>query len=360
MSPQPVAFFGFDAAEPLLVRQGIDEGWLPTLAGILENGRYATLDPVPSGFYNTGWSSLVTGSDIQAHRGVLDRELVPGSYRIVDKTASSFSRPPFWRYISDAGLRSTLASVYSAAVLPSFRGTQVQGWGSIDPYFSKFGEATFDPAEVEQLLRRAVGRRQALYRVSPPRSASQVRRYRDRLVRSVDEQTRGLEALIDGTDWDFFFSSFAEPHQAGHLVWHLTDPLHPDYDPDGSPDLRDALLAIYRAVDAGLGRLIRRLPPECRYFVLTPHGMGPFYIEDPLELLLELGAGSPAGRPHRPEDFGSGPFGPSGHSVAGSSRSARACVCSSHGAGPGATSARPCRSRTSTGRARGRLRCPAT
>jgi predicted AlkP superfamily phosphohydrolase/phosphomutase len=182
-----------------------------------------------------------------------------------------------------------VASVYSAAVLPSFRGTQVQGWGSIDPYFAKFGEATFDPPEVEQLLRRAVGPRQALYRVTPPQSDSAYRRYRDRLLKSVEEQIRGLEALIVETEWNFFFSSFAEPHQAGHLLWHLTDPEHPDYDPDTSPDLRDALLAIYRAVDAGLGRLIRRLPPDCRYFVLTPHGMGPFYIEDPLELLLELG-----------------------------------------------------------------------
>jgi predicted AlkP superfamily phosphohydrolase/phosphomutase len=289
MRPAPVAFLGFDAAEPLLVHQGIEEGWLPTLAGILEAGRYAVLEPVPSHFHNTGWASLVTGNDIQGHRGVLDRVLVSGTYQIVDKPASSFGRPPFWRYIGDAGLRTTAVSVYSAAPLPSLRGTQVQGWGSIDPYFSKFAEASFDPPEVEQLLRRAVGRRQALYRVNPPRTAAQVRSYRDRLLKSVEEQTRGLEALIDETDWDFFFGSYAEAHQAGHLLWHLADPEHPDYDPNASADLHDALFAIYRAIDAGLGRLIPRLPPECRYFVLTPHGMGPFYIEDPIELMLERG-----------------------------------------------------------------------
>lgn len=289
MRASPVAFLGFDAAEPLLIRQGIEEGWLPTMAGILETGRYATLSPVPSGFYNTSWAATVTGTDVGAHRTVLDRELEPGSYRIVDRTASSFGRPPFWRYLSDAGLRSTVASVYSAAVLPSFRGTQVQGWGSIDPHFAKLGETFFDPPDVEELLRSAVGRREALYRVSPPRSSSQVRRYRDRLLRSIAEQTRGLAALVDGTEWDFFFGSYAESHQAGHLLWHLTDPIHAEYDPNASADVREALLAIYRAVDAGLGLLIRQLPEECRFFVLTPHGMGPFCIEDPCESLLELG-----------------------------------------------------------------------
>jgi predicted AlkP superfamily phosphohydrolase/phosphomutase len=289
MSIAPVAFLGFDAAEPILVKQGIEEGWLPTMAGLVETGRYVALSPVPSRFYNASWPSTITGTDVGDHRIVLDRVLEPGSYRIVDRWARSFRRPPFWRYLSDAGLRSTVSSIYSAPILPSFRGTQVQGWGSIDPYFSKFGHAAFDPPEVEELLRRAVGGRQALYRVSPPHSSSQVRRYRDRMLRSVDEQTRGLAALIAETEWEFFFASFAESHQAGHLLWHLLDPMHPDHNPNTRADVREALPAIYRAIDAALGRLIRQLPADCRYFVLTPHGMGPFYIEDPLELLLELG-----------------------------------------------------------------------
>jgi predicted AlkP superfamily phosphohydrolase/phosphomutase len=289
MSRPPLAFFGFDAAEPTLVRQGIEEGWLPTMAGLVDAGQYVALSPVPSGFHNTTWVSTVTGTDVGDHRTVLDRVLEPGSYRIVDWPASSIPRPPFWRYLSDAGLRSTVASIYSASILPSFRGTQVQGWGAIDPYFSKLGDTSFEPPEVEELLRRAVGRRQALYRVAAPRSSYQYRRYRDRLLRSVDEQTRGLAALIDGTKWDFFFGSYAEPHQAGHLIWHLGDPLHPAHDPNASADVREALIAIYRAVDTGLGHLIGRLPDECRVFVLTPHGMGPIYIEDPAESLLELG-----------------------------------------------------------------------
>jgi predicted AlkP superfamily phosphohydrolase/phosphomutase len=287
--PSPLAFFGFDAAEPTLVRRGIAEGWLPTMASLREAGRYVTLSPVSSGFYNTSWACAVTGTDVGDHRAVLDRRLEPGSYRIVDVPARSMRRPPFWRYLSDAGVRSTVAGVYSAAIVPSFRGTQVQGWGSIDPYYSKFGDIEFDPPEVEELLRRVVRRRQALYRVSAPRSSSEYRRYRDRILRSIDEQTRGLSALTGGTDWNFFFGSYGEPHQAGHLLWHLGDPRHTAHDPEASADVRDALATIYRAVDAGLGHLIGRLPEGCRVFVLTPHGMGPSYVDDPIESILELG-----------------------------------------------------------------------
>jgi predicted AlkP superfamily phosphohydrolase/phosphomutase len=285
----PVAFFGFDAAELTLVRRGLDEGWLPTLAGLIESGRYADLSPVPSGFYNTSWATLVTGNDVGEHQAVLDRKLESGSYRIVDVSASSIPASPFWKHLSDAGLRSTVASIYSAPVVPSLKGTQVAGWGAIDPYYAKFDDRIFDPPEIAKVLRRAAGRRPGLYRITVPRTTSEYRAYRDRMLQSVDEQTRGLTALVEETDWDFFFGSFGEPHQAGHLLWHLVDPEHPGHDPTQPGDVRDALVAIYRAVDAGIGRLIERLPDGCRAFVVNPHGMMPSYVDDPIELVLELG-----------------------------------------------------------------------
>jgi predicted AlkP superfamily phosphohydrolase/phosphomutase len=289
MAEAPVAFFGFDAAESSLVRRGIEEGWLPTLARVVEAGRWVALSPMPSGFYNTSWASTVTGQDAFAHQGIYDRQLEPGSYRIVDVPATSIRQPPFWRYLSDVGVRSTIASIYSAPVLSSFRGTQAQGWGSIDPYFAKFEETTFDPPEIEQLLRRAAGKRQGLYKLPAPKTSDEARRYRDLMLGSIDQQARGVAALVEETQWDFFFASFSEPHQAGHLLWHLTDPAHPAYDPDADGDLKDSLPAIYRAVDEGIGQAIERLPDGCRTFVLTPHGMVPNYIHDPSEVLLENG-----------------------------------------------------------------------
>lgn len=289
MADALVAILAFDAAESTMVRRGIEEGWLPTLARLVERGRWTNLSPVPSGFYNTSWASTVTGQDAFAHQGIFDRQLEPGSYRIFDVPATSIRQPPFWQYASDAGIRSTIVSVYSAPLLPSFQGTQVQGWGSIDPYFAKFGQRAIAPPEIEQLLERSVGKREKLYRVNAPRTTAECRDYRDRILRSIEQQTRGLLALVEQTDWQLLFGSFSEPHQAGHLLWHLTDSDHPAWDEAAPADLKAALSTIYRAVDTGLGRVIERLPDECRVFVLTPHGMGPNYINDPSERLLEVG-----------------------------------------------------------------------
>ena len=159
------------------------------MAGLLEAGRYASSSPVPSGFYNTSWASTVTGTDVQGHAAILDRVLEPGTYRIVDLTASAFGRKPFWRYLSEAGLRSTLVSVYSSSFLPSFNGTQVQGGDRSTRTPPSLRTRPSIRPRWRTLLHRAVGRRQALYRLAFPRSSVQVRRYRDRLLRSIDEQT---------------------------------------------------------------------------------------------------------------------------------------------------------------------------
>ena len=148
----PVAFLGFDAADGPLVERGVRDGSLPTIAELLRTGSATRLAPVPSGFHNTSWLATVTAADVDQHGAFLDRQLDPGSYRIVDVRASSVAREPFWRSISDAGLRSTILSIYSTAVLPTFRGTQVAGWGTIDPYSAKFGELIFSPPEIEALL----------------------------------------------------------------------------------------------------------------------------------------------------------------------------------------------------------------
>lgn len=290
MTHPPVAFLGFDAAEIELVQAGIDEGWLPALERFVTEGRCVLLEPMPSQAHNTAWMSMTTGTDLGDHQALADRQLEPGTYRIVDVPAGSGRRPPFWRYLSDAGVPSTVASVYGAALLDSFRGTQVLGWGSADPQWGKFGRVAIDPPEVQGWLRRAAGGRPELrYVEQAPRTAAEIRRYRDRLLRSVRAQELTLRTLVERTDWRFFFGSFGEAHQAGHLLWHLEDTSHPLHDESASEDVRDSLRAVYRAVDSSIGRIVESLPRDCRVFVVTPHGMGPNFVDDPAETVLAAG-----------------------------------------------------------------------
>ena len=104
------------------------------------------------------------------------------------------------------------------------------------------------------------------------------------------QQTRALALLLERTRWDLFFASYAEPHQAGHLLWHLCDPSHLEHDPDAAEDVRGGIREIYKAVDEGIGDLLEGLPAETTVLVFTPHGMRPQNGRaEPTEAILERG-----------------------------------------------------------------------
>ena len=135
-----VVCIGFDAAERSLVQEGIEQGWLPALASLLERGRCVHLDQSNNVFSGAAWPTTITGTEMQDHLLYLDRQLDPGSYRIVHVGSERLQRPPVWRHVSDAGLNSTVVSVYGAPLLDDFLGTQVLGWGSHDPFNARFGD----------------------------------------------------------------------------------------------------------------------------------------------------------------------------------------------------------------------------
>ncbi|HZP73581.1 MAG TPA: alkaline phosphatase family protein [Gaiellaceae bacterium] len=263
-----------DACEPALLDEGMSAGWLPNLARFFAAGASLRLAPVDEYLPGTAWPSLNTGVPFTGHRMQLDRRLAPRSYRVVDVRAGESEAPPFWRYVSDHGLRSTVANLYSAPLVEGLNGTQLQGWATIDPYTSKFGLALVDPPQIQDRLERAAGRPATLYEVRAPESVGDVRRYRDGRIADIRTRTSAHALLMRETDWALYVVSYPEAHQAGHLLWHVHDPEHPDHDPEAPEDVRDAVRALYRELDTAVGKLLELCPKDATVLLLSPHGMG--------------------------------------------------------------------------------------
>jgi predicted AlkP superfamily phosphohydrolase/phosphomutase len=263
-----------DAVEPLELEAGIEAGRYPALASFFAGATGVLLAPNDEAFHGSSWPTFNTGVTLAGHRVIRDRRLADGSYRIEDVRASAHAAPPFWRYLSDHGLRSTVSDLYSAPVLDGFDGTQIQGWASMDPYTSKFGTPLVDPPDTLTWLEREAGRPTLAYDGRPLVSYEEIRRYRDARVQDARTRARAYALLLERNDWDFFYVSFPEAHHAGHLLWHVHDPAHPAHDPTAPQDVRDALRAIYDAIDEGVGSLRALLPPDQPFLIVSPHGMG--------------------------------------------------------------------------------------
>jgi predicted AlkP superfamily phosphohydrolase/phosphomutase len=283
-----VACLAFDSPGVRLLRAGLDAGRLPTLAGLLARGRSVSLADRQEIATPTSWPTLLRGCEFPQHGLSADRAFAPGEYRIDDVPPEAAAVPPFWRHLSDAGLRSVVLSAYSSPLLDGFNGLQVNGWGSHDPFDAKLGRFRSDPPELLGELDALVGPRTLRWDGTPPRGARAVRKYVEDMVHGCEQQARAALRMLDSGDWRFAFASFPECHQAGHWLWHHADPGDPGHEPDAPADVRDGLLRIYEATDAAIGSVIAALPPGTVVLVISPYDMGPnHHLDEVLPAVLE-------------------------------------------------------------------------
>ena len=265
----------WDSPDPAALQRGVDDGSLPNLAGLLARGAATTIDDTQEILTPASWPTLNRGVVPARHGQLADRELMPGTYRQVPVAADRSTMPPFWHHLAEAGLRSTIVSIYNAPLLQGLPGTQVVGWGSHDPYTTKVGGPRSDPPGLVAELERLVGRRELRYGLKLPVGDEAELAYLERQLRGVRQQGRALRHLATSTEWDFFYGAIADAHEAGHVVWQHHDPAHPRHRPDAPQRLRHALGAIYEAIDHELGLLLAELRPDDVVLVVSPYGMGP-------------------------------------------------------------------------------------
>jgi predicted AlkP superfamily phosphohydrolase/phosphomutase len=275
MTTPRLVLLGIDAADSCLARHWASEGLLPTLADLLGSGVVASVETPVAVLEGGIWPTLLTSSSPATHGMFSYQNVKPGTYDVeLGMRADRLPVPPFWTHMSQAGLRVAVIDVPFARPLAQLNGIQITNWGSHDSW--SWARSSFPPALIQDVVRR-FGDHPIVECDAPGRSTADYEALRAGLLEGVDRKVRLLRHFLAAEDWDFFFGVFSESHCAGHQLWHLMDPDHPQHDPAAPLTLRSAMLDVYRAIDTGLGALLRDLPPDVHVLVMLSHGMGPFY-----------------------------------------------------------------------------------
>jgi predicted AlkP superfamily phosphohydrolase/phosphomutase len=261
-----VLVISIEAMEISVVRRGVAEGWLPAIAGLLEEGVGVRLTHGPDLLPGSAWPTVHTGRPVQDHLLMFHYQLAPGTNRIEDVQGDHARAPCFWQFLSEAGVRSTIAGAHGGPRLREFDGTQVF-WGSGDPYSVALGPWS-NPPEVLRWLDDAIPGRRFGFLDRLPRTAAEYRGYVETTCRSIRAQGEGLALLMERTDWDLFYGNIYETHEAGHLLWHFHEGSGDA--PDG---LHEPLRRVYQAADAALGHILERRDGDVRTYLMTSSGM---------------------------------------------------------------------------------------
>lgn len=293
-----VLLIGLDSADAELVERWADEGHLPVLAGLRREGLWSRLGTTAEVMHVSAWPTIYTGATPGQHGLYHAYQMRAGDQRIQRTSPSWMARPPFWRHLDAAGRRCIVFDAFMDGPLDGFRGIQIREYGT----WTWFGEPGSAPAATLAEIVRRFGRYPAPEHMDVTRVPADLVWFRDQLVRGAATKAAATAWLLREQPWDMAFVTFAEPHGAGHYLWHVEDRDYPSHPAGGVRGLPHPVRDVYAAVDQAIGAVLAAVDDTVTVLVFSGDGMGPNYagshhvgpILARLDLLHSSGA---AGKP---------------------------------------------------------------
>jgi len=284
-----------DSIDWFLVNEWAAEGQLPVLRRLLDDSRQLLCGESNRALPGSVWTDIATGVSAATHGYVDLTHLTPNSYGSDRIDASRLSALPFYKVLSDAGIRCAVVDFPIDYLLPRFNGLQIVDWGT-EFRLGKFGVNT--PGLAAELDTRYGSHPLTGYdRTSL--ALSDLVALKHKLLRGIEVKRGFAVDLLRRREHDFVFYNFAELHKAGHFFWKFHDSKHPDFT-DSEPQLRHALREVYIAMDRAIGTVLEQLGSDDNLVLVTDRGMYADYRGDHLieKVLLQLGAAAPRGSSH--------------------------------------------------------------
>jgi predicted AlkP superfamily phosphohydrolase/phosphomutase len=263
---------GFDAMDTDLALQLVSEGRMPALASLLDTSAWARTRTPPGLVVGAIWPSITTGCSPDRHGFYSDYQLAPGTYDARPAGPWLVETPRIWDTLSAAGKECAVVDVPLTTTATGLRGEQLVEWGSHDRFVVPTESS---PTTLVADIRARFGE----YPVQPRCDgyANDLPALRDALLRAIDARRDLIADFLDRHPADFSMFAFSESHCAGHHLWRIHDPAHPDHDAELRAELGDALELVYEALDAALAQLLEHVPDDAALAVVCSHGIGAHY-----------------------------------------------------------------------------------
>jgi len=257
-----------DAASPELIEKWTDDGSLPILRRLRENGVYGRLNSVaeflaeaaPYAFFS-GRNPAATGLHFYAmwHKETMQVR-PPGK--------DWLPYQPFWRAFQRGGPRAVVLDPSNVYPPEPFHGTEIIGWATHDALapFQSFppGVAPW----VRRHFRAALLPDERYGLISKREFIAE----RDRMIDLNRRFTDLCTSLMARERWDLFLACNLTVHHGGHRLWSTSN-LKEELSPSERTALKGALHEVYVAADEAIGRIADAAGPDTVIMVISVHGM---------------------------------------------------------------------------------------
>jgi predicted AlkP superfamily phosphohydrolase/phosphomutase len=268
-----VLLLGLDSGDADLIELWMNAGYMPNFAKLRQQGLWSRIGTTAEVMHVSAWPTLYTGTTPGQHGLYHAYQVYPGEQLIRRPDPSRAGKPPFWKYLDDAGRKCIILDAFMDYHLPGFNGMQILEYGT----WTWFGAPGSTPSGLLNQIKRRFGPYPSPEHTEQVQVPDQPLRFRDQLIAGTKVKSQVTQALVRENDWDLMFVTFGEPHGAGHYLWHFDDPEYPMQSPQASLRGAHILRDVYSAVDQAIGEIIEAVDDRTTVIITSGDGMGPNY-----------------------------------------------------------------------------------
>lgn len=298
----PLIIFGLDGGDAGFIRRWAEEGYLPTIASIMQRGCQGAVGGPELLSTQGAWVSFFSGVSRSSHGQYYNRQLVPGTYEIRNIAAQDVQALPFWSHLRGASKKVAIIDALEAEILPGLAGVQLANWAVQQQHNHASVPPMAEPASLLSDIRRHVGPPIHIDVFKPGSSVHEDVAAYHLILKRIEEKGALCRRLLAQDRYDLVVTMFVEAHTAAHRFW--------DYRPGGSrhteglsekSGLDTAIRDVYQAIDREMGLLLKQLPDESNVFVISLFGIKDLYPTTGLieEFCRKLGYQIPSYGDHR-------------------------------------------------------------
>lgn len=262
----PLFILGLDVGDPELLERWASEGYLPTLAAIMERGVSARTTGPDLVTEHSVWVSLISGISVGQHGFYEYKRLRPGTYELETLTGRDLAVRPFWWHAPN---RRTIAiDIPHFYPGPQINGLHLSEWASHHPYYEPSMSPPGSLAEIQRLFGGQIHIPEEL----DSKLRADRRIYEHALAR-IEKKGALCRHLLSQDRFDAAVIVFGDGHLASHQFWEYRPEHRGERKLDPRDELTYATRNVYQRIDQEMGAILDKLPNEINVCVVSSTGL---------------------------------------------------------------------------------------
>jgi predicted AlkP superfamily phosphohydrolase/phosphomutase len=265
----PVVAISIDAADVSLIERLLEQGRLPTLQRLGEQGRFGRIESDAVNFASAVWPTFYSSQRTEHHGWYYGKMWRPERMRLEYAHDHWLPQNPFWEELDQERFRVALFDVpYALRTPEALNGTYISGWQTHDA----FGVFSYPAGHVKE-LRSRFGRPAMKPERFGAQTAETLLRLRREMLNTFEQTADICRWMLESEAWDLFLAVLGGVHRGTHYLWDTSQIDTSGLDADTLRTLEGARGELYVAADRAVGRILEVAPAGARVLVFALHGM---------------------------------------------------------------------------------------